>query len=184
MNNLNDTAVLNNAYLSEKADFVSNTITELVQLTPSILTERQRALVVNFALAALESSYYKGKTITSAIEAAKYLQLKLASKENEIFAVIYLNNKHEQIQYIEEFQGTVNSATIHYRVIAQRALRLNAAAVIVAHNHPSGDSEPSHRDISITKELCSALSLIDVTLLDHIIVSKTGFTSMKSTGLM
>lgn len=109
-------------------------------------------------------------------EATRFVQAKLVAKHSEVFAVLYLNNQNQLIQYKEEFHGTIAQSAVYPRVIAKHALDLNAAAIIAAHNHPSGDPEPSLADINITKRIKEAVGLFDIRLLDHIIVGLTSIS--------
>ncbi len=102
-----------------------------------------------------------------------YLSCKLVEHEREVFAVMLLDTKHQLIEFSELFYGTIDSASVYPREVAKLVLMHNAAAVIFAHNHPSGCSEPSQADIEITHRLISALALIDVRVLDHIVVGST-----------
>ncbi|WP_417227124.1 RadC family protein [Amphritea sp.] len=99
-----------------------------------------------------------------------YLEFKLAHYEREVFGVMLLDNRHCLIDYQELFFGTINSASIYPREVVKAVLKENAAAVIFAHNHPSGVAEPSQADKQITDRLVDALKLIDVKVLDHIVV--------------
>ncbi|RUR12408.1 DNA repair protein RadC [Legionella sp. km772] len=99
-----------------------------------------------------------------------YLKKRLRDYKNETFAALFLDNQHRVIAYEELFFGTINSATIHTRPIVERVLKLNAAALILAHNHPSGLSEASHQDLVVTERIREALDLIDTRLLDHIVI--------------
>jgi len=108
--------------------------------------------------------------ITSSNLATTYLQMKLGCRERETFAAMFLDNKHRLIEYVELFEGTINQAAVYPREVARAALLRNAAAVIVAHNHPSGDPRPSEADIMLTRRLDRALALIEIRLLDHIVV--------------
>lgn len=108
----------------------------------------------------------------SAHVAARYLQHRLRGRPNEVFVALFLDNRHRLLAYEELFHGTVNAASVHPREVVRRALALNAAAVIVSHNHPSGDPEPSATDRATTIELQRALALIDVRLLDHMVVGE------------
>lgn len=99
-----------------------------------------------------------------------YLKKRLRDYKNETFAALFLDNQHRIIAYEELFSGTINSATIHTRPIVERALKLNAAALILAHNHPSGSSDASHQDLAVTERIRDALDLIDTRLLDHIVI--------------
>ncbi len=112
----------------------------------------------------------------------QYVQSKLLGKPNEVFAALFLDNQHQVIAFEELFFGTINSSSVHPRVVIQRSLALNAAAIIVCHNHPSGVAEPSLSDIDITQTLKSALQLVDVRLLDHLVVAAHQVTSLAERG--
>ncbi|MDO6528228.1 DNA repair protein RadC [Motilimonas sp. 1_MG-2023] len=101
-----------------------------------------------------------------------FLMFKLASHEREVFAVMLLDNQNQLIEFKELFFGTIDAAHVYPREVVKTALYANAAAVILAHNHPSGEIEPSASDRAITKRLVDALALIDVRVLDHVIVGK------------
>lgn len=120
--------------------------------------------------------------MTNPNQVKAYIQGKLMSRPAEVFAVLFLDNQHRVIAFEELFFGTINSSSVHPRIVVQRALTLNAAAVILAHNHPSGISEPSISDIDITSTLKQALNLVDVHLLDHLIVASHQVTSMAEKG--
>ena len=105
-------------------------------------------------------------------------------RNHETFACMFLDNKHQLIKYVELFNGTVDQAKVYPRIVAQKALELNAAAVIFAHNHPSGDLTPSESDIMITHKLTTVLELIDVRVLDHFIVGHSKTFSMATNGMM
>ncbi|MCH1909067.1 MAG: DNA repair protein RadC [Lysobacterales bacterium 13-68-4] len=129
--------------------------------------------IIRQAIALLEQRIFKKGPFLDGPTAVKdYLRLKLVAEPNEIFAVVFLNNKHEVLAYEPMFKGTIHSATVHARPIMQRALELNAAAVIFSHQHPSGCTEPSSADCAITQTLKTALALIDVRVLDHLIVGQ------------
>lgn len=113
-----------------------------------------------------------------------YLQSRLKGKVNEVFAAIFLDNQHRVIAFEELFFGTINASSVHPRVVVQQCLKHNAAALIIAHNHPSGVAEPSISDVDITKNLNAAVGLIDVRLLDHLIVASHQVISMAEKGLL
>ena len=102
-----------------------------------------------------------------------FLRFKLSHQEREVFAVMLLDSQHRLIEYQELFYGTIDAAIVYPREVVKAAIQCNAAAMILAHNHPSGISEPSRADISITKRIIDALALIDVRVLDHIIVGES-----------
>lgn len=120
--------------------------------------------------------------ISNPSQVKAYVQGRLMSRQNEVFAALFLDNQHRILAFEELFFGTINSSSVHPRVVLQRAIALNAAAIIVTHNHPSGVSEPSISDIDITQTLKQALSLVDVRLLDHLIVASHQVTSMAEQG--
>jgi DNA repair protein RadC len=101
---------------------------------------------------------------------------------HEVFCCLFLDTRHRVIRYEELFRGTIDGATVYPREVVKRALALNAAAVIVGHNHPSGVSEPSEADRSITLKLAKALGLVEVRLLDHLVVSRGGHVSLAERG--
>lgn len=124
-----------------------------------------------------------GDSINTTENAMRFCELRMAGKEREEFLVLYLNAQHELIEDKVEFVGTINSAAVYPREIAKSALLKNAAAVILCHNHPSGNLDPSEADISLTKDLTDALRLIDVRVIDHIIVGN-GSMSFRQRGVL
>ena len=119
---------------------------------------------------------------TSPTDVQRYLQLQLGAKEQEIFSAMFLDTRHRLIEFKKMFFGTIDGASVHPREVVKAALKLNAAAVIFAHNHPSGVAEPSQADIAITGRLKSALALIDVRVLDHIVVTADDCVSLAQRG--
>ena len=113
----------------------------------------------------------------------KFLQLKLSELEHEVFAVMFLDNRHRLITFEEMFRGTIDGANVYPREVVKTALKHNAAAVILAHNHPSGVAEPSRADEAITRRLKEALGLVDVRVLDHLVVGSE-IVSMAERGLI
>lgn len=111
-----------------------------------------------------------------------YLQAQLRSRQREVFVGLFLNAQHQLLAYEEIFLGTLTSAAVHPREIVKLALRHNAAALIVAHNHPSGVAEPSQADIRITERIRQALDLVEVTLLDHMVVGAGDVCSLAELG--
>lgn len=113
-----------------------------------------------------------------------YLRLKLATRKQEVFAVMFLDARFRVIECREMFTGTINGASVFPREVVRAALETNAVAVILGHNHPSGDPTPSSSDVEMTQRLKSALELVDVHTLDHIVVGTEGTVSLKEQGLM
>jgi DNA repair protein RadC len=103
---------------------------------------------------------------------------------HEVFCCLFLDTRHRLIRYEELFRGTIDGATVYPREVVKRALLHNASAVILGHNHPSGVSEPSEADRSITLKLAKALALVEVRLLDHVVVSRGGHVSLAERGLV
>ncbi len=122
--------------------------------------------------------------LSSPGQVREYLSLHLAVLEHEVFAALFLDNRHRVIAYREMFQGTIDAAAVYPREVVKRCLALNAAAVIFAHNHPSGVAEPSDTDVRLTRRLVDALALIDVRVLDHLIIGQGVQTSLAERGLM
>ena len=113
-----------------------------------------------------------------------YLRLYLAAKEHECFVALFLNLRYSLIEAVELFRGTLSQTSVYPREVVKAALQCNASAVVFAHNHPSGSCTPSQADRSLTQVLKEALSVIDVRVLDHLIVSGTTTRSMASMGDM
>ena len=132
----------------------------------------------------LAARHQRGRPIRSPGDTQAYLRLKLAEVKTERFGCLFLDNRHRVISFEELFHGTIDNAGVHPREVVRRALQHNAAAVIFAHNHPSGIAEPSDADRRITRHLKDALALVDVRVLDHIIVGDNSTTSFAEQGLM
>lgn len=123
-------------------------------------------------------------TLDSPDATRQYLQLHFQGLEREEFACLFLDTRHRVITLETLFQGTIDSAAVYPREVLKQALHLNAAAVILCHNHPSGDTNPSQADIRITKRLKEALELVDIKVLDHMIVGHGETLSMAEHGLI
>tara|TARA_B110001452_G_scaffold55396_1_gene42746 strand:- start:256 stop:909 length:654 start_codon:yes stop_codon:yes gene_type:complete len=111
-----------------------------------------------------------------------YLAVQMRGYQREVFVILLLDSRHQLLDFHELFQGTIDMASVYPREIVKLALQNNAAAVIVAHNHPSGVAEPSQSDIAITKRIKQALALVDIRLLDHFIIGRGAVTSLADTG--
>lgn len=123
-------------------------------------------------------------TLTSAKQAHDYIYIKMRDLQREVFSCLFLNAQNQVICYEEVFFGTINQAPVFPRELAKKALQHNAAAVILAHNHPSGVAEPSSADKTITELICDALNLLDIRVLDHFIVGKNQLYSFAEHGLL
>jgi DNA repair protein RadC len=114
----------------------------------------------------------------------EFLRLRLGSLEHEVFSALFLTTRHRLIEYVELFRGTIDGASVYPREVVKEALARNAAAVVVAHGHPSTDPTPSRADEIVTQKLRDALALVEIRLLDHIVASASGCVSMAELGLM
>ncbi len=132
----------------------------------------------------LKQSLKRGVSLTNPAMTLEYLQTVLQDRNREIFTCLFLDTRHRVIASEDLFQGSIDGAYVYPRVVAERALRLSAAAVIVAHNHPSGVSEPSLADQAITRRLKEALLLLEIRLLDHFVVGDGPPVSMASRGML
>jgi len=125
----------------------------------------------------LKARLERGEALTSPDATRRFLTSALRHRPHEVFCALFLDTRHRVIRFEEMFTGTIDAAHVHPRVVVEKALARQAAAVIVAHNHPSGDPSPSQEDSEITKQLVDAGKLLGIELKDHVIVSKTNFFS-------
>ncbi len=114
----------------------------------------------------------------------EFLRMRLRDLPHEVFAIVYLDNRHRVIGFEELFRGTIDGASVHPREVVKHALAKNAAAVILTHNHPSGLAEPSQADELITRRLKEALALVDIRVLDHLVVGDAVCESFAERGLL
>ena len=132
----------------------------------------------------LLESLQRKDVLTSAALSRRYVKSRLRAYHREVFLCLFLDSQHRVIAQEELFQGSIDSATVYPREVLSRAFYHNAAALIFAHNHPSGVAEPSEADIAITQRLKSALDLVDIKTLDHLVVGDEIVTSMAERGLL
>lgn len=130
----------------------------------------------------LAAALARGEALTDPQAAGRYFSRRLRGQPREVFAVLFLDTRHRALAFEELFHGTVDGAEVHPREVVRRALMHNAAALIVGHNHPSGNPEPSAADRALTAQLRQALQLVDVRLLDHFIVGDGPAVSLASRG--
>ncbi|MBB4128443.1 DNA repair protein RadC [Xanthomonas translucens] len=130
----------------------------------------------------LAAELERGTTLTDPAAAGRYFAQRLRAWPHEVFAVLFLDTKHRSLAFEELSHGTLDGAEVHPREVVRRALAHNAAAVIIGHNHPSGNSEPSPADRAVTHRLKQALGLVDIRLLDHFIVGDGAPVSMAARG--
>ncbi|MEM8815954.1 MAG: DNA repair protein RadC [Pseudomonadota bacterium] len=150
---------------------------------------KARQLEILQALPTLAHHYYSeaitvGETIRSPADTEAFLKSRLRHLPYEVFCCLFLDNRHRVLCFEELFRGTIDGTSVYPREVVKEALSVNAAAVILAHNHPSGVAEPSQADERITGRLKAALELVDIRLLDHLVVGHGQVTSLASRGLI
>lgn len=138
--------------------------------------------IVEAARQVVDQRMQRGASFKDPSIARAYFRDKLAGLEREVFVAVFLDTRHRLIDFAELFHGTVDGAEVHPREVVKQALLHNAAAIIVAHNHPSGDVEPSAADRAVTIRLKQALALVDIRLLDHVIVGGSRSLAMADRG--
>lgn len=126
----------------------------------------------------------KGRVLTEPKQVFNHLQTLLQYHEHEVFALLLLDTKHRVIDFRELFRGTLDGASVYQREVVKIALEHNAAAVIMVHNHPSGDPEPSQADRTITATLKDALNIVGTRILDHVVVGSEGCVSLAERGYL
>lgn len=144
----------------------------------------QLQAVMEMARRHLFEELKRGTALTSPGAVRQYLRSRLAHLPHEVFACLFLDNQHRVIAFEELFQGTLDSASVYPREVVKRALSLNAAALILTHNHPSGVAEPSQADQMLTRRLKEALALVDIRVLDHLVVGDGEPVSFAERGLL
>jgi len=151
----------------------------------AVIASQDEDWIIRQAIALLEKRIFNaGPMLTSPSAVRDYLQLKLVGEPSEVFAVVFLDSQHQVLSYEPLFKGSIAQTSVYPRVIVQRALALNAAAVILAHQHPSGMTEPSSADRKLTEQLETTLRLVEIRVLDHIIIGKGKPYSFAETGLL
>lgn len=140
--------------------------------------------IIQQALELLACEIRQTDALASPDAVKDYLRLRLAPKDHEVFAVVFLDAQHRVIEFEEMFRGTLTQTSVYPREIVKAALKHNCAAMILAHNHPSGSATPSRADEMLTQTLKAALALVDVRVLDHMVVTVGEVLSMAESGLM
>lgn len=149
---------------------------------PKPLTNEQSRLIEQAETLMRSRIRADGTQLSDPSTAGSMFQYRLATHEREVFSVAYLNSRHKVLAVEDLFAGTLDGAEVHTRELVKRALETNSAAIIIAHNHPSGSLEPSAADRSVTARCKQALALVEIRLLDHFVVSADGYTSMAARG--
>ena len=142
------------------------------------------AEIIAAARRAMTRRVHRGTAMSSPHAVREFLAVKLGTLDHEIFAVLLLDTRHRLIDYVELFRGTINGASVHPREVVKLALARNAAALVLAHPHPSGSPEPSQADELITQRLKEALALVDIAVLDHVIVAGGETVSFAERGML
>lgn len=144
----------------------------------------QLQAVLEMARRHLDEQLVHGEALTSSAATRRYLQVRLRDLPHEVFACLFLDNRHRVLAFEELFRGTIDGASVYPREVVKTALAHNAAALILAHNHPSGVAEPSRADTRLTERLRDALALVDIRVLDHVIVGDGEPVSFAERGLL
>ncbi|CAB5671131.1 DNA repair protein RadC [Delftia tsuruhatensis] len=142
-------------------------------------------LIIQQAIAILEHRLFqRGPRLSGPKDVCAFLRLQLVAQEHEVFAAVFLDSQHQVLAYERLFQGSIDITTVYPRVILKRALEHGASAVVLCHNHPSGDTQPSAADRRLTEHVQTVLQLIEVRLLDHLIIGKGQPYSFAESGLI
>ncbi|PKO50441.1 MAG: DNA repair protein RadC [Betaproteobacteria bacterium HGW-Betaproteobacteria-21] len=151
----------------------------------TLIAAQHEDWIIQQAINLLEARVFKaGPSLCSPAAVRDYLRLKLVAEPNEVFAVVFLDSQHQVLAHEPLFKGTIDQTSVYPRVLVQRALALNASALILAHQHPSGVTEPSIADRALTDRLRAALATVDVRVVDHFIVGKGNPFSFAEAGLL
>lgn len=176
-NLLNDFSSLRNLFNASLDDFCQSK-----GIGPAKYVQLQAVLEMSKRY--LNETLEKQDVISSPEQTRQYLKHQLRDRPYEVFAALFLDNRHQVIKFEELFHGTIDGASVYPREVVKKALEHNAAALIVAHNHPSGVAEPSTADERITLRLKEALGLVDIRLLDHLIIGDGEITSLAERGVI
>ena len=163
------------------ADYYPN---RFEQFSADQVLDCEKQTIVGLALKIVSQRVQTGNIYDNIDDVRNFVRLKSTEYQQEVFAVLFLTNRHALIAYEELFFGTVNCCSIYPREVAKRCLELNACSVVLTHNHPSGNAEPSHADIQITKTIRDILRVLDIRVLDHLIVGDSEVASMSEMGLL
>lgn len=151
----------------------------------TLIAAQHEDWIIQQAITLLENRVFKaGPALSSPAAVRDYLRMKLVVEPNEVFAVVFLDSQHQVLAYEPLFKGTVDQTSVYPRVVVQRALALNASALILAHQHPSGVTEPSAADHALTDRLKAALALVDIRVVDHFVIGKGTPYSFAESGLL
>ncbi len=161
-----------------------NVDADVAQQVPSSSVGAKLMAATELVRRALAETMRERDMLASPAAVRDYLRIMLAQRDHEVFMVLFLDAQNRVIAPEEMFRGTLTQTSVYPREVVKRALSLNAAAVILAHNHPSGVAEPSRADEFLTQSLRSALALVDIRVLDHIVIAGSNATSFAERGLL
>lgn len=191
--NYTDKALLTSIVGEEGADYLINRYfsipaiaqqsIESISRAPKVGIKKATALKCALELANRKEAFVPFR-VTDSVNIARYLQGKIGDLEREVFRVMYFNRNNELVGEEELFAGGVSATIIDTKIVLRRALEHNASAIIVAHNHPSGNLRPSQADLNITRQIKAAGEIFDIQLLDHLIVSFRGYYSFADEGML
>jgi DNA repair protein RadC len=156
----------------------------LVQDIAGVYRPAQAAEVLQAAQQLLLGQVRRLQILTSPQVVRDFLRVRLGALEHEVFAVLHLDSQNRVIEYVEMFRGTVSQTAVYPREVVKEALARNTAGVMLVHNHPSGSAQPSRADELLTQTLKTALALVDVRVLDHLIVAGPEIVSFAELGLL
>ena len=156
----------------------------LTKAMSAALASQDAQQIIEAAQKIMETRAKYGNALTSPGAVRDYLRLSISDREHEVFCCVWLDAQHRVIEFEEMFRGTLTQTSVYPREVVKSGLRANAAAVIFAHNHPSGACQPSQADELLTRNLKDALALIDVKTLDHFIVAGAQSLSFAERGLL
>lgn len=161
------------------------TLTPLFAVAGKPNEEQERLLAARELIARLlDEELQQAALLSSSEQVEEYLRVRFSGQEHESFIALFVDSQNRLIEAEELFRGTLNETAVYPREVVKRALQLNAAGVIVAHNHPGASVQPSDDDIQLTRELKKALALIDVDVLDHLVIADGAVTSFADRGLL
>jgi DNA repair protein RadC len=171
----------NRGHIQQPTDISS---TDFVRQSLTGQTPVMDSEIVSAALGILAKRIAKGSIIKNMEDAKKYLAIRFADLQHEVFAIVYLTNRHAVIACDEIFRGTIDGASVYPREVVKTALQYNAAAILIAHPHPSGICEPSQADEAITSRLKAACALVDIRIIDHIVTAGDRAVSFAELGML
>lgn len=164
---------------------MSYTVTDSSPESLALIAAQHEDWIIQQAITLLERRIFKaGPCLSTPAAVRDYLRLKLVAEPNEVFSVVFMDSQHRMLAYEPLFKGSVDQTSVYPRVVVQRALALNASALILAHQHPSGLTEPSAADRVLTERLKAALAMVDVRVVDHFIVGEGTPYSFAEAGLL